>query len=534
MRLGLLLIMILSSVSMSRALSPETESLLQRLDETINNRSRYESERQTAAESKRMVWEAAGDDRARFDALKDLYGVYEGFQLDSAQNIAYRMLSLSEKMNDPERKNESLIILALSRTNSGNSADGIRILDRIDRTGLSRPLRERLYSAYFTANNQMERTEIIESVRKEASLRASEYMDSLISYLPSGSIGHTYLSAVRLDNKGMTRKAIDMLESASRNPGFSDNAAFQFGLGTMLLKVGRRDEAIDAIARASELDISAGKKEYMSMIRLAALLCEEGDIPRAFNYIRCALDDVRYSHAEIRTPEMMEVMPIIDSAYRAYEEAELKSATRNTLFAVAFGIAMCICLFVLWLQFKRISAIRHKLDLSNRELSERNAELARADALKLKHIDDLLYLQAANISNVKSYRKTLHRMMTAGQYSMVADRLRSDKPASEEVKAFYEKFDETFLSIFPDFIDEVNSYMKNPVQNDNSGILSPELRIIALMKLGIISTSRIAEMLQYSPRTVYNYRSSIRNSLNCPLEEFEQRISGQTDSGDAV
>ncbi len=506
---------------------PSAEDVLLKLDEAIENRSVYEAKLQSKAESKRMSLESARDEVRRFDALEDLYWTYEGFQLDSARNIAYRLNSLARSMNNQERLDESLIILALSRTKSGYPDDAVRILNSIDRTNIPDSMLEKLYSAYFTAFNYKERTEKIESLRKEASVMASEYMDSLMNYLPEGSVGHIYLSAVRLDNKGMTRKAVEMLEAVADKPEFSDNASFQFGLGNMLLKTGRRDEAIEAIARASLLDIQTGKKEYMAMIKLAALLCEEGDIPRAFNYIRQALDDVSYSHAEIRTPEMLEVMPIIDSAYRAYEEAELKSATRNTLFAVGFAIIVCIGLLVLWFQFRRLSAVRHALDLSNKALSERNSELAKADSLKMKHIDDLLSIQAANIANLRNYRKTLHRMMTAGQYSRVADRLKSDKPASEEVKAFYEIFDSTFLSIYPDFIEEVNRYMKDPFAADAGGTLTPELRIIALMKLGMKSTSDIAAMLQYSVRTVYNYRSAIRNSLNCPLEQFESEIVGR-------
>ena len=506
-----------------------TDSLLIHLDSAIKNRSDYESKRHSDAESARLRLDESGNDTSRYEALKTLYGVYEGFQLDSALNVAYRLNKFAKSMGDARREMESEIILAVSRSNSGDPRHALVILDNLKRRDIDKELREMLYSAYFTAYHTLESSEMIETLKNEAGIRAQAYRDSLIGVLPEGSVGHTYLSAAGLDSRGMTRKAIEMLEKGEDNPDFYNNAAFQFGLGSMLLKTGRRNEAIDCMARASLLDITDGKKEYMSMITLAALLCEEGDIHRAFNYIRCALEDAGYSHAEIRTSEIMEVMPIIDSAYRAYEESQINNATRNALIAIGFGVAMCIGLCIVWLQLRRISTIRRQLDISNKQLTEQNLQLAHADSLKLKHIDDLLSLQAANIANIKSYRKNLHRMMTAGQYARVTDRLKSDKPASEEVKAFYDKFDSTFLSIFPEFISEVNDFMKEPVRLDSPGILSPELRIIALMKLGVTATSQIAAMLQYSSQTVYNYRSVIRSALNCPLEEFEKRIATDAD-----
>ncbi len=509
----------------SGAVSPSADSILLQLDEAIRVRDSYETNLQATAESKRMILHSSAPEDVRFEALKDLYGFYESYQLDSARNIAYRLTKMALSMNDPRRIYESRIIQALSRTKSGYPDDALRILNEIDRKGLTGEMLEQLYSAYFTAYNYKQRTEKIDYIRKDAAEKASEYMDSLLSYLPEGSVGHTYLSAVRLDDKGMTLKAVELLESAADRPEFADNASFQFGLGTMLLKTGRREEAINAIAKASLLDVKGGKKEYMAMIKLAALLCEEGDIPRAFNYIRLALDDVSFSHADIRTPEMLEVMPVIDSAYRAYEAAELKSATRNTLLASGFAILAFIVLLILWVQFRRISAIKAALDLSNKELSERNRQLTLADSLKLRHIDDLLSIHAANIANIKAYRKTLHRMMISGQYSRVTDKLKSDKPASEEVKAFYDIFDSTFLSLYPDFINEVNGYMSSPLSLDGAEGLTPELRIIALMKLGVSSTSEIAAMLQYSLRTVYNYRSALRASLNCSWEQFEKEIA---------
>nr|MDE6278005.1 hypothetical protein [Muribaculaceae bacterium] len=343
---------------------------------------------------------------------------------------------------------------------------------------------------------------------------------------PPHSIGHTYLTARKMQDAGMTLSAIELLEQAagSSPDHFLNNAAFQYGLGMMYLDEGRDDDAVLAIARASVLDLNDGKKEYASLIRLARILYDKGDILRAFNYIKCAFEDASFSHAAIRASEIMEIMPIIDGAYRAYQDSEKERVRRNYAMTLAAAIILILALAILWAQLRRISRIKALLAASNHELSLRNDLLARADNAKVRHIEGLLRLHASNIAHNKTYRRDLLRMLAAGQYSRVSDRLKSDNVDNSETKLFYEEFDTTFLSMFPDFISEINEYMREPFATLHPAALTPEQRIMALMKFGHSSTADISTMLQYTQQTVYNYRSAIRNMLSCPLEEFEKNI----------
>lgn len=503
---------------------PEAEATLRSIDTIIGRRHHFEEKRRAQIGAARQGLEAAATDSARYEALKKLCGAYQGYRPDSALNAASARLALARRIGDPEKITSATIILAQSHLNFGDYRGAVAVLDTLDPATLPPGRREQIYSVLFGSYAALATASPLARERLMADSLAKAFRDSVISLLEPGSVGHTYLTASRMHDAGMTSGAIRLLEEAGADGRFAENASFQYGLGMMYLDEGRADDALTAISRASLTDLADGKKEYVSLIRLARLLYDRGDILRAFNYIKCALEDVSFSHSEIRAAEIMEIMPVIDGAYRAYEETERERIHRNAMLAAGFGLLMALAMALLWIQLGRISRIKRLLAESNRELSLRNALLAREDAAKVSHIEALLQLHASNITHNKAYRRDLLRMLAAGQYSRASDRLKSDNVDNSETKTFYELFDSTFLSMFPDFIEEINAYMLTPFANTRPAALTPEQRIMALMKFGHSSTPEISAMLRYTQQTVYNYRSSIRGMLACSLEEFERKI----------
>lgn len=504
----------------------DAEEILQSVDETIRRRDSFEESRNADIAAARFTYGSASTPEGRYESIKGLYDAYAGFRLDSALNIASRRLDMARHLRDPEKITASTIVLAQSLMSYGENSRAIAVLDSLPVESFDPARREQIYSAYFGSYSAIASSSPLPEERARAEEMARDYRDSVIALLRPHSIGHTYLTARRMQDSGQTLTAIQLLEQAAEAAPdhFRDNAAFQYGLGLMYLDEGRDNEAVTAIARASVLDLQAGKKEYASLIRLARLLYDKGDILRAFNYIKCAFEDASFSHAAIRASEIMEIMPIIDGAYRAYEDSERDRVRRTYAMTLAVGLLLIVAIAVLWIQLRRISGIKALLARSNSELSLRNDMLARADKAKVSHIEGLLRLHASNIAHNKTYRRDLLRMLAAGQYSRVSDRLKSDNVDNTETKLFYEEFDSTFLAMFPDFIEEINAYMREPFTSLHPSALTPEQRIMALMKFGHSSTADISSMLQYTQQTVYNYRSSIRNMLACPLEEFEKRI----------
>lgn len=129
---------------------------------------------------------------------------------------------------------------------------------------------------------------------------------------------------------------------------------------------------------------------------------------------------------------------------------------------------------------------------------------------------------AASDTTLRDYRRSIYRLLKAGQTDKAIDMVRNDKIDSD---AFYGIFDSAVISMFPQLIETVNSMMKRPYIPKTSGSLIPELRVIAMIKLGINSIDDIARMLHYSNQTVYNYRSAIRANLAVTEEEFKLTLN---------
>lgn len=146
------------------------------------------------------------------------------------------------------------------------------------------------------------------------------------------------------------------------------------------------------------------------------------------------------------------------------------------------------------------------------------------DTQSAKYILSLFRQWSGSINRYSLYRKTLYRMVVVGKYDDLLASLKSKTRIDAEMNAFYEAFDSMFLYLYPDFVYQISAMMANP-SKPRRRRLSTEMRIIALMKLGIEDTDEISAMLCYSPRTIYNLRTLIRSKLTVSVDEFYRRLA---------
>lgn len=300
-------------------------------------------------------------------------------------------------------------------------------------------------------------------------------------------------------------------------------------------------------------DLKNSVKEYISLRRLAALLYEEGDVRRAYQYMRKSMEDATFCNARLRIIEVSDALPIIDKAYDSVQKTE-----RAYIF---YGFILgSILLFLLGAmviytrkQLKRIAMARRALEESNKSLNEMNlklnslnAQLSSAndklndanvvlqetnDSLfesnKIKNIYIMEFMNkcSAYIDKLEGYRRSLNKLAVAGKVQELYKRLKSNALVEDEIEEFFEDFDRIFLKIFPNFVTSFNGLMKEEecILPKKVGRLNTELRIYALMRLGIVENEKIAAFLRCSRQTVYSYRSRIRLRSLYP-ENFENKI----------
>lgn len=521
----ILAFLVLCSFLTSSAGALAEDSLLRSLDEMVGNKYQLAAERRKAIAEARKEYDDATTDLARYEALRNLYENYRVYRIDSAIIIADRRLELARAMGTPSKIASATLNLADGYVKSGAPDLAIAILDTLSPTSIEDYHVKYLTSVYRNAYEVKAETALLGSDRVKALDRVRQLRDNAIKESNKDSRGYYTLQAEKLHDAGMYAEAVSKFEEAAARFDFSNDAAMLYKMGEMYLDAGNTEKAVNSLTRSAMLDIAAGTKEYRSLILLSSILFKQGDLHRAFDYINCALEDADFSHANIRTAQIMKNMPDIDKAFHDSERHINEQNRKLLIFAVFLVLLLLISLILMIFAFKTKRNMIATIEKFNRELAEKNEALKRDDSLKLRHINTLMLAYADYISRLRDFRKTIYRLLVTSQYEKAMDAVSSDKAEARDITVFHAMFDEAFLSMFPDFVDEVNKYMETPIVMRTAGRLTAELRVIAMMKLGMTSTDEIAGMLHYSSQTVYNLRSTIRAMLKTPWDDFQAYLS---------
>ena len=282
------------------------------------------------------------------------------------------------------------------------------------------------------------------------------------------------------------------------------------------------------LARTALWDLERAVREYASLHKLARLLYERGDIDRAYAYLNCSMEDAVACHARLRSLEVTEIYPIIDRAYN-----EKAAHERAVVTGLLLGISLLALLLVgavvyLYRWMKKLAAMRRDLYQANRRLHAANLDLEQTGRIKEVYIARYLDRCVGYLDKLEQYRRSLEKLAMASKTDALFHAIRSDQFLRDERKAFYRDFDKSFLELFPRFIERFNNLLQEDgrITPKSGELLNTELRIFALIRLGVTDTNSIAHFLGYSLATVYNYRSKMRNKAMGDKEKFEQEVMG--------
>lgn len=518
----LLLIGVLPDLGLAKTLPDSINRNLSKIDKLILNQPHPSS---SISDQTKFIneYKEAGSPIQQYNALRNLFNYYRAVKLDSALIVADKRLAAANAIGDISKINSATLNLADIYSKIGSSDYAISLLNNIDTTALLPNQIKYLNSIYKTVYKNKISNSLLPRERLEAMQRLKYYRNQEIEKADKNSRTYLLLQAEELREAGLNKEAVAVIEELLHKYDVADNAPILYEVGETYLEAGLKQEAIEALSRSSLLDIENGTKEYQSLILLATILFEEGDINRAFQYINYALEDAIASNALIRSKEILKVMPNIYEAFAA-KEREIKKRTAWFLGTIGILNIILIALIILLVRAHASNKrMIRQINNFNDILKNKNSKLLKADKLKLEHLKAFMIAYAAYISRVKGFRKSIQRLLATSQYQKALDKVKKEKEDAPDSNALQEMFDDAFLSMFPDFISEINSHLKSEFQLTSFDKLTPELRIAALMKMGISSTNEISEMFQYSPQSVYNLRSSLRNMLTIPLEELEPK-----------
>lgn len=511
---------------------------LEDLDKVVANQQIYTNARLRMLDSLKSDLRKADDLHKKYAIEKELFAGYQSFVVDSALLYAQKKLSLAQRLNDAEELSYSYLDVASMLIKGGNYKEANEVLQRLNVRNASSNLRNYYYTVNQDLYTTLQTVSLTANERKLYNEKSSLYKDSILSLKLDPSV---WVVTDRMMDKHRYKDALQILlkEYPTLNVDDRRMAYVAYSISDIYRLMGNREKEKQYLIVSAIADIKSAVKEYISLRRLATLLYEDGDIERSYLYMKRALEDAIYCNARLRVIEVSDIMPIINKAYEDKTQRE-KHVTLLALVSISVLSLMLIGLvFLLRRQMKKLSvtqrALRDKnvelyklndvLSKTNDALSESNDSLSEASRIKDMYIAQFMTECSTYIDKMELYRKQLRKVATTGSKTELLDLLKSPTFIEKEVDAFFATFDATFLSLFPNFVHDFNQLLlpESQVVNKKDKRLNTELRICALIRLGISDNERLAAFLRCSKATIYSYRSRTRlKSLQPDL--FEEQL----------
>lgn len=500
-------------------------SLLKELDRTIAMKASFHQQREYQIDSIKKLINTASSLEDKYQLYGSLYGIYLHYQADSALHYLNERKAILPALQNPRYENDLWIARAevlgiMGLYNEVGEQLGQVRKDLLDRSSL-------LYY-YYTCRTYYgwiadythteERNKYIE--------KTNAYRDSILS-LTSEGLDHYIVLADKMIVDGNPDGAIELINKELQ---YLDNPAslvyLLYNMSQAYAQKKDTEKQIYYLTQTAIADLKEAKREYISLQKLALLMFEKGDIERAYKYLSCSMEDAVACNARLRSVEVTEFFPIVDKVYKLKIQKE-KQISRTLLISVSFlSFLLLITIVYLYRQMKKLSFMRKELSVTNEQLQGFNKELNQASKIKEEYIALYLNQCVIYLDKLDAYRRSLAKMAMASRLEDLFKAIKSEQFMRDERKNFYNDFDKSFLRLFPHFIESFNGLMaeEGKLYPKSGEILSTELRIFALIRLGINDSSSIAHFLGYSLATVYSYRSKVRSkALN--KEQFEEQVA---------
>ncbi len=536
------ILLILASTGLPAANNATLDSLLMEIDNAVKNQNSYIGQRENYIQKIKTQLNNSGQTtESRYIIYSQLVNGYEAFQSDSLRKYSIERLSTAESTNNIAWIIDSKINLALVEAQRGFFQEAIDILDDLDRSLFSGQQLVNYYKACY--DTYVYWVEYLEGFDTSSLLEKKQAtQDSLIELLPEDS----YDYAVYFGVKYMERGEFDTAEAVFQSmlsKLTSTNRDYAI-LTSLLANLYERKEDVETqkefLALSALADIHGAIMENTSLRTLALLLFNENEIQRADRYIKKSMEDANFYNARLRNFQTARILPVIDRAYQQdrVRQQKMLTALLVTISVLSFFLLMTI--FFLIRQMRKLAKAQKEIMEINSRLNELNTELkkandqqsltnkslAEANHLKERFISNFLEICTEYIEKLEKFKQSVHVKLKVGQTNDILRMTSSTADSSKELKELYENFDKAFLNIYPDFVEEFNTLLRLEEQyiiTDNT-TLNQELRIFALIRLGINDSNKMAVFLHYSLRTIYNYRSKVKSKALDQKGDFEEKV----------
>ena len=533
-KLYLICFFIAISLQTVNAQQTDIDRLYNTIDSLIEHRSELLAEKEIRLKALKDGLQEGLDEDQLFKLNERIYDEYMAYNFDSAYYYINKNVERQRALGHADRFATSAVRMAHILAVSGIFNNARLLLNEVRVEDISTANKIDYYEQQSELN-------LFRSEMANFTPLFPAYVDSMQHYrqkileiAPHNSYNYIFNLATYTCEQGEVDKAIKMLEDYLPKLRQGDRH-YSIVTSTLAFFYTHKDqpETREKYLLLSAIsDLRASILENNSLRELSIILLERQEYKKAYNYLQQASEDAKLYGSRLRSLQAARLAPLIT---QAYDTERVRTQNRTYILLAILSVITLLLIgtiaFILSMMRKRRAAIE-KINTLNQELERRNAaieaanyEMKESNRIKDEYIGRFLELSSNYIQRGEDRAKLLNRLARDKKMAELYTELKSSASLNESIRLFYQNFDTAFLNIYPNFIKEVNSLMANGNQFEVDGgqKLTTELRILALIRLGINDNQKIADILRSSITTIYTYRSKIK-SRALSKDTFEDEI----------
>lgn len=522
----------------------KTQQLRQKLDNLLEQRNALIDNKNKDINRLKKNLTTSENTLKLLQTYEQLFEEYYVFQFDSAMTYLNKGIKLAKETQNTYYYNSNTISKAELLSIGGLYSEAIHEIEQVDTTGLDKAQHFEYYFSLFRIHTYWADFCNDKTYTPTHRLKAQEYLKKAMPFCDETDKTYEYYlgeyAVFVLNNPQTARshyiKAIKQLPQNSRFYAMSC-----FALSGSYGNEGNTEKQEEFLLLSSIADIENCTMENFALQNLAMYIFEHNkdELDLAQQYIQTALEDAHFYNNRLRIIEISSKLPVIVSSYQQTLNQRNKVQMTAIIVISLLLLFLLSAVFYIVKQTKRLSLQQQELQKNNNQLSELNRQQKELNT-QLHGLNALLVdtnskrerlaklyidLCAKYIARLKKQQTLVKRKIKANQTTELLSQLSSERLSEEDAATFLSRFDKAFLDLYPDFTEELNSLLlpEGQIQNKSTDELTTEQRIMALIRLGVKESAEIADLLFYSPQTIYNYRSVLKGkAIN--KETFEEEV----------
>ena len=504
------------------------QQLYHKLEQTLSRRPVISRQKEARIDSIQKLITPDISPQKRFDYYQTLYQEYLTYRADSALFYIDMAEEMALRNKSIQQQNQCGINRATLLATTGYFSQALSQLQYIHKEHLDSTLLADYYKAYEWIYSVWSEYTDDEYYAPRYRKKEILYNDSLLQVLTPESNEHYYWTGEYRARTGDQAGAQKAYEKALQGIPVNTRLYAQItcGLAFAHNRQGHLEEYERYLILSAISDNVCPLKENLSLQELALHIFRQKPewIERANRYLQYSMEDATFYNNRLRMLEIARKFPAIVNAYQQETVKERHHLTVAVIFISALSLLLIVSLIVIRRQLKKVGNARQSLSELNQQLVNLNNELLKTNQTREEYVSLFLDLCASYIDKLNRYQEVVKRKVKAKQAEDLLKQ-NSTRMSEADTKRFFVNFDTAFLTLYPTFITEFNALLRpgEEIYPQKGDILNTELRIFALVRMGIKDSSRIATLMFYSPQTIYNYRTAVRNRAK-NRDEFEEQI----------